>query len=101
MGLALALALLPRQAQAQALTIPLECRLGNGSWQPCRMQVVEVGSHWFLHIGGQRIEFRHDQRGGVSMQAGGGGWRSVNSRWERAEQLCWDGVCTRGALPLD
>lgn len=88
-------------ARAESPSIPLECRLGDGAWQPCRMQVVEIGSHWFLLVAGQRFEFRHDQRGGVSMQAGGGGWRSVSSRWEKAENLCWDGVCARGSIPLD
>ena len=86
----------------RSLSIPLQCRLGNGTWQPCRMEVMAVGSHWTLQVGGQRLEFRHDGRGGVTMQQqGSGGWRSVSSRWEQPQDLCWDGVCARGAIPLD
>lgn len=91
----------PGPAQAQAMTIPLQCRLGAGSWQPCQMEVIELGSRWVLEVGNQRLEFVHDGRGAVSMQAGSGSWRSVSSRWERAQDLCWDGICTRGAIPLD
>lgn len=82
--------------------IPLQCRLAGGSWQPCRMAVIELGSHWILQIGTQRLEFRHDGRGAVTVQSGTGQiWRPVSSRWEGARDLCWDGVCTRGPLPLD
>lgn len=88
-------------APQRTLSIPLQCRLGNGSWQPCRMEVMAVGSHWTLEVGGQRLEFRHDGRGGVTMQQGSGGWRSVSSRWEQPLDLCWDGVCARGPIPLD
>jgi hypothetical protein len=83
------------------LSIPLQCRLGNGTWQPCQMDVMAVGSHWTLQVGDQRLEFRHDGRGGVTMQQGSGGWRTVSSRWEQPLDLCWDGVCARGAIPLD
>jgi len=66
------------------------------------MEVIQLGSHWVLQIGERRLEFRHDGRGAVTMQPGSGqAWRPVSSRWEGASDLCWDGVCTRGALPLD
>jgi hypothetical protein len=65
------------------------------------MEVQAVGSHWTLQVGDQRLEFRHDGRGGVTMQQGRGGWRTVSSRWEQPQDLCWDGVCARGAIPLD
>lgn len=82
-------------------TIALECRLKQGPWQPCRMEVVSIGSHWALVVGAQRWEFRHDGRGSVTMQQGAGSWRPVSSRWEDRNSLCWDGVCARGDIPLD
>ena len=87
----------PPTAQA----IPLECRLEQGLWQPCRMEVVTIGSQWALVVGAQRWEFRHDGRGSVTMQHGVGSWRPVSSRWEDRNSLCWDGVCARGDIPLD
>ena len=30
-----------------------------------------------------------------------GGWQPVNSRWVENKDLCWDGVCARGDIPLD
>lgn len=96
-----------RQAQAEPgppmpnLTIPLECRLGKGAWQPCQMEVLAIGQHWFLVVGSRRLEFRHDGRGSLTMHGSGEGWRPVNSRWEQPQDLCWDGICARGAIPLD
>jgi len=81
--------------------IPLECRLEQGPWQTCRMEVVSIGSEWALVVGGQRWEFRHDGRGRVTMRQGEGSWRPVSSRWEDRTSLCWDGVCARGEIPLD
>ena len=81
--------------------IPLECRLEQGPWQTCRMEVVSIGSQWSLVVGGQRWEFRHDGRGSVTMRHGAGSWRPVSSRWEDSNSLCWDGVCARGDIPLD
>jgi hypothetical protein len=82
-------------------TVALQCRLGGGTWQPCQMQVERVGSHWWLLIGGQRLEFRHDGRGQVTMQQGNGDWRQVDSRWGEDASLCWNGVCAKGNIPLD
>jgi hypothetical protein len=81
--------------------LPLECRLADGPWQACWMDVMEVGRHWALRIGPRRLEFRHDGRGGVSMQRDGGPWRPVTSRWQAPRDLCWDGLCARGEIPLD
>ena len=89
------------QVPMQTLSIPLECRLGKGGWQPCRMEVVAIGLHWFLVVGGRRLEFRNDGRGNLTMQAPGQRWLPVNSHWEQPQDLCWDGVCARGAIPLD
>jgi hypothetical protein len=86
---------------ASHLAIPLECRLAEGPWQACRMEVVSIGSEWALVVGGQRWEFRHDGRGSVTMQHGEAAWRPVSSRWVDNNSLCWDGVCARGAIPLD
>jgi len=88
-------------ALPQGSGIPLECRLGDGPWQSCRMEIQEVGSHWFLLVGEQRVEFRHDGTGAVRMQKDTSGWRPVNSRWNEDTSLCWDGVCARGDIPLD
>lgn len=91
----------PLGAAPSQRAIPLECRLGQGPWQSCRMEVMEIGSRWALVVGGQRWEFRHDGQGGVTVQHGGGAWRLVSSRWVERDSLCWDGVCARGAIPLD
>jgi hypothetical protein len=102
LGLPLGRAAGAQGQQGPSQAIPLQCRLAGGSWKPCRMEVIELGSHWILQIGERRLEFRHDGRGAVTMQAGSGQvWRPVSSRWEDGRDLCWDGVCTRGPLPLD
>jgi hypothetical protein len=98
---AIAMACSPLLAQPIPGLISLECRLADGPWQQCQMQVEQVGAHWLLLVAGQRIEFRHDQRGSVTMLAPTGGWRPVSSRWSADTSLCWDGVCARGDIPLD
>ncbi len=80
--------------------IPLQCRLGEGPWQACRMRVEAVGAHWVLLVGERRIEFRHDGSGTVTMQEQGQ-VRVVTSRWLEDHSLCWDGTCARGEIPLD
>lgn len=65
------------------------------------MDIRELGVQWALVIGDQRLEFRHDGRGEVTMQRQGGAWRSVSSRWAEDTSLCWDGVCAKGQIPLD
>ena len=92
---------LPALALPDGSAIPLECRFGDGPWQSCRMEVEQVGIHWFLQVGEQRLEFRHDGTGVVRMQKDPSGWRPVSSRWEEDTSLCWDGVCARGDIPLD
>lgn len=74
--------------------------MGEGPWQPCRMRVEQVGTHWYLLIGNQQVEFRHDGDGLVRVRQQGA-WRSVTSRWEADTSLCWDGYCARGDIPLD
>ena len=64
------------------------------------MQVEQVGRHWWLLVGAQKLEFRHDGLGSVTMQDGDGDWLPVSSRWVDRD-LCWNGVCTRGEIPLD
>jgi hypothetical protein len=87
--------------QPSSQTIPLECWVGQGPWQACRMEVVAIGSQWALVVGSQRWDFRHDGRGKVTMQQGTGSWRPVSSRWDDQNKLCWDGICARGDIPLD
>ncbi len=96
-----ALSCLSVRAEAGPVGVELECRLKDGPWQKCRMEVQQVGIRWILVVGDQRIEFRHDQRGSVTMLRPPGGWQPVNSRWEADTSLCWDGVCARGDIPLD
>jgi hypothetical protein len=35
------------------------------------------------------------------MQHHGSGWRPVTAHWHDDTNLCWDGICARGDLPLD
>lgn len=88
-------------AQAEPQIAGLQCRLGGGPWQPCRMEVQDVGLRWLLLIGDQRIEFRHSGDGAVRMQKGTGPWQPVTATWKPDTSLCWDGVCAKGAIPLD
>ena len=83
------------------LLVPLQCRLAAGAWQNCTMRVDRLGEHWWLELGRRRIEFRHDGHGGMAMRWPGGPWKPVNSRWNSDGSLCWDGICARGAIPLD
>lgn len=87
-------------ALAQAPPIPLECRVGQGAWQACRMEVVDPGRHWFLQVGQRRMEFRHDGTGHMRMGLEGR-WRDVTPVWREDQSLCWDSVCARGDIPLD
>jgi hypothetical protein len=79
----------------------LQCRLGQGPWQPCQMQVQDVGLRWELLIGARRIGFRHGGDGAVHMRQSAGQWRPVEATWQPDAILCWDGVCARGSIPLD
>lgn len=64
------------------------------------MEVMQLGRHWFLQIGRQRIEFIHDGRGQVRMGQGSV-WMEVTPRWAEDRSLCWGSVCVKGELPLD
>lgn len=88
-------------ARADALAVPLQCRLDQEPWQSCRMEIQELGLRWLLRIGARRFRFRHDGRGGLRMQSDDGRWRPVEARWQAGATLCWDGVCARGSIPLD
>lgn len=88
-------------ALAQTEVDGLQCRLSGGPWQPCRMEVRDVGLHWVLRVGELRIEFRHGGDGAVRMQKGAGPWQPVRATWQPDTSLCWDGVCAKGDIPLD
>jgi hypothetical protein len=88
-------------ASAQGQVAALQCRLAGGPWQPCRMEIEEIGQHWVLRIGQQRIEFRHSGDGAVRMQTGASSWQTVTATWQKDTSLCWDGVCAKGDIPLD
>ena len=92
---------LPDSSGTTSLLVPLQCRLASGPWRNCNMRVERLGEHWWLELGGRLIEFRHDGHGGVTMRWPGGPWRPATSRWQADGCLCWDGICARGAIPLD
>lgn len=90
------------QARAEAnLQVPLECQLNQGSWEPCTLTIEQMGEHWWLQIGAQRLDFHSDGRGSVTLSADGSRPRAVQPIWTAQQALCWDGVCTKGDLPLD
>lgn len=86
---------------AAAIPATLQCRLADGPWQRCRMIVAADGLAWTLELAGESIHFRHDGRGMVSMERQDQRGRHVQPRWLADASLCWDGVCARGAIPLD
>lgn len=66
----------------------------------------EVGRRWWIEVAGQRLQFRHDESGSVSMLEGKDQWVPVETRWIADRPgldpaLCWDGVCALGEIPLD
>lgn len=101
-GVAIAtlMASVPAYSQ-RTLQVPLECQLRQGQWQPCWLTIIEVGQRWWLDVGGQRIEFRSDGRGSVTLRDAQGNSRLVQPVWTTQQALCWDGVCAKGDLPLD
>ena len=91
---------LARSQREQA--VELECSNGEGPWEPCRMGIVQIGTHWWIELSEQRIHFEHDGSGLVRMQAGAtGDWVPVESSWAGERVLCWGSLCARGAMPLD
>ncbi len=87
-------------ALSQGMSVPLECRLGSGAWQACRMEISDPGRRWVLVVGQRRHGFSHDGTGHMRM-AVDGRWREVTPRWNSDGSLCWDGLCARGDIPLD
>ena len=65
------------------------------------MTIQSLGEHWWLQVGNQRLDFRSDGRGGVSLRGLHGEVRLVQPVWAADRALCWDGVCAKGDLPLD
>jgi len=89
-------------ARAQsALNLPLECQLNQGPWQPCTLTIEQMGAHWWLQIGEQRLVFHSNGRGSVTLSDQAGASRTVQPMWTAQRELCWDGVCTKGDFPLD
>jgi hypothetical protein len=83
------------------LRLPLQCRLGSDPWRDCTMTIQRAGEHWWLDVGQQRLEFRSDGRGQISLMEPTGVRRVVSPRWAEPQALCWDGVCAKGEFPLD
>ena len=88
-------------ARSQPIVVELECQLHNGPWQRCHMVRAADGYHWRLELDHQALLFRHDGRGVVSMRRGALPWRAVEARWRADSSLCWNGICAKGAIPLD
>jgi hypothetical protein len=98
-------------APVQADPLPLRCRLGDGPWQSCSMDVDQPGERWSIQVAGRRIAFRHDGSGTVTMQdpaslptantVDSGPWVPVATTWIAGPALCWNGVCAQGDIPLD
>jgi hypothetical protein len=84
-----------------AMSLPLECQLHQGPWQPCTLTIEQMGEHWWLQIGEQRLVFRSNGRGTITMSGPAGVRRTVQPVWTAQRELCWDGVCTKGDFPLD
>ena len=85
----------------EPLQVPLDCRLGDAAWQPCTLTVERLGERWWLQVSQRRLEFSSDGRGTVTLREAGTSPRSVQPIWTAQNDLCWDGICTRGELPLD
>ena len=102
-GFAAALTAGPLLAEEQrpGPRVPLECRLADGPWRRCTLQVERMGEHWFLLIDGRRFDVRHNGLGQMTLQRDGGAVRPVSATWHDDASLCWDGVCARGDIPLD
>ena len=94
------LAMADARAQS-ALSLPLECQLHQGPWQPCTLTIEEMGTHWWLQIGKQRLVFHSNAHGSVTLSDPAGVTRTVQPIWTAQRELCWDGVCTKGEFPLD
>jgi hypothetical protein len=90
----------PAQAET-SMSLPLECQLHQGQWQPCTLTIEQIGEHWWLQIGRQRLVFRSNGRGSITLSDGAGATRTVQPVWTAQQALCWDGVCTKGEFPLD
>ena len=88
------------QAQPR-LEVPLECQLRGSAWQPCTLTIERLGEHWWLQVQGERLEFRSDGRGRITLIDAAGARQAVQPIWTAQQALCWDGVCAKGDLPLD
>ncbi len=87
---------------AYAAADDLQCRRGEQQWTACRMRQPSPGEHWFLEMGRQRIEFRHDGSGRMRMRfSDDAPWVVVEPRWTSERNLCWGSVCARGDISLD
>ena len=91
---------------ANSQTVALQCQLDGAAWQPCRIQVQDIGRTWRIEIGKDTVLFRHDGGGTIAMKQRGRRWRLVQTRWigvpaSAQSALCWDTVCALGAVPLD
>ena len=102
-GLLAAWALLPAQVSkaAEPFSLPLECQLDSAHWQPCTLTVGRLGEHWWLQVGGRRLDFHHDGRGQIKLQEAAREPQLVQPQWRSEQALCWGAICAKGALPLD
>lgn len=99
----LLIALLLTQPSVAWGSVPadLQCQMDDAAWVRCRMVVEADGLRWRVELDGIPYWFRHDGLGGVSMRRGTAAWHTVQTRWRRDASLCWNGLCAKGAIPLD
>jgi hypothetical protein len=102
-GLLTAWALLTTQVAKgeEPFSLPLECQLESARWQPCTLTVERLGEHWWLQVGGRRLDFHHNGRGQIELQEAARETRLVQPHWRSEQALCWGAICAKGALPLD
>lgn len=99
------------QPGRQVPSVPLQCRLDGGPWQPCILEVEQPGERWTIVVAKRRIAFRHDGSGTVRMRdlasqpvaepQAAQAWQPVETTWIAGPALCWNGVCAQGDIPLD
>ena len=92
--------LLSPAARGETQAIAVECRVGQGAWQTCQMEMVDQGRQWFVVVGQRRYAFQHDGTGHMRMGVGGG-WQEVTPHWGPDQSLCWGTICVRGDIPLE
>lgn len=82
------------------------CHRGSTPLQPCQIEFRNLDSpgwEWtVLWANGQGDRFRNIGSGQVERwNARTQTWRSVETRWNQAGELCWGELCAEPNFPLD